>query len=180
MAFSFSCIFLLSKWFLSSFFVSSLSLRCNSDICFLYNSSCGFQVPLFFSSWKKKWVWETATVEILRSAVRHTQASTAVKTQNRFFTFHKNSCRKTCGKVKCTLDPTCIFDQTEIVDLVTSWIECACHIEVNEIWSVYIDGIQVTTVKVGFPLVHWRLHPISFIHLFTFHRSYRCGICHQV
>jgi len=66
MAFSFSCIFLHSKSLLSAFFVSSLSLWCNSDICFLYNSSCGFQVPLFFSSWKKNmWVWKTAMVEIL-------------------------------------------------------------------------------------------------------------------
>jgi len=50
------------------FFIKSWS---NLDICFLYNSSCGFQVPLFFSSWKKIWMCEPATVEILGPVVRH-------------------------------------------------------------------------------------------------------------
>jgi len=48
------------------------------------------------------------------------QATTAINTENRFFTLHKDVCRKTYGKEQCTLNPIRTFDPTKDVDSVTS------------------------------------------------------------
>ena len=90
------------------------------------------------------------------------QASNAIKTDNRLFIFNKNFCRKTYGKAKCVLNPACVFDPTEDVDLDTGWTECARCIKVNVIRSGYTDQIRVTTVNVGLPLVQRRLHTMSW------------------
>jgi hypothetical protein len=90
------------------------------------------------------------------------QASNAIKTDNRLFIFNKNFCRKTYGKAKCVLNPACVFDPTEDVDLDTGWTERACYIKVNVIQSDYTDQIRVTTVNVGLPLVQRKLHPMSW------------------
>jgi len=121
----------------------------------------------FFTVPKKKYEWQTITFEILWPAVRHRYKQLLQLKQKQIFHFHTNFCGKMCGKVKCMLNPTCMFDLTEDVDLVTGWTEWACCIEGNVIWSGYIDQIRVNSSESWFTSCTLEVTPSVMRHFNT-------------